>query len=104
VSLIIDRTPSRVLQNYVLWRFIMHRIDNMPKRFRSIKENFDHIFRGTTGVRPRNVICGNYVNGNMGFAVSKLYIKQYFDDNARNQVKEKIILLNYSSVFDSHLK
>ena len=59
----------------------------MPKRFRSIKENFDHTFRGTTAEPPRTVLCGNYVNGMMGFAVSKLYIRSYFDDNARNQVK-----------------
>ncbi len=90
VSSIVDRTPSRILQNYVIWRFMTHRIDNMPKRFRSIKENFDHVFRGTTTERPRTAICGNFVNGNMGFAVSKVYIKKYFDNNARNQSFEMI--------------
>ncbi|CAF0813568.1 unnamed protein product [Rotaria sordida] len=90
VSSIIDRTSSRTLQNYVLWRFLMHRVDNMPKQFRSIKENFQHILRGTTAEQSRKIICGNFVNGNMGFAVSKLYIKKYFDDNARNQSYEMI--------------
>ncbi|CAF4384850.1 unnamed protein product, partial [Adineta steineri] len=28
--------------------------------------------------------------GNMGFAVAKLYIKKYFDENARNQSLEMI--------------
>jgi len=81
----------------------MHRVDNMPKRFRSIKANFDHVFRGTTAERARTVICGNYVNGNMGFAVSKLYIKKYFDDNARNQVKNILfyfIFIFYSQSFE----
>ncbi|CAF3338801.1 unnamed protein product [Rotaria socialis] len=68
----------------------MHRVDNMPKRFRSIKENFQHIFRGTTSDVSRKIICGNFVNGNMGFAVSALYIKKYFDDNARIQSSEMI--------------
>lgn len=86
VSSIIDQTPVRTLQNYILWRFIMHRVDNMPKRFRSIKETFQHVFRGTTADVSRKVICASYVNANMGFAVSKLYIKKYFDDNARTQV------------------
>ena len=44
---------------------MMHRVDNMPKRFRSIKENFEHLFRGTTSEPPRTVICGNYVNSNI---------------------------------------
>ena len=65
---------------------MMHRLENLPKRYRSIKETFDHVFRGTTTERARTVICGNYVNGNMGFAVSKLYVKKYFDEHARNQV------------------
>ncbi|CAF2049942.1 unnamed protein product [Rotaria magnacalcarata] len=90
VSSIIDQTSARLLQNYVVWRFMMHRADNMPKRFRSIKENFQHIFRGTTADVSRKIICGNFVNGNMGFAVSALYIKKYFDDNARIQSSEMI--------------
>ncbi|CAF0827881.1 unnamed protein product [Adineta steineri] len=90
VSSIIEQVSPRILQNYVIWRFMMHRIDNLPKRFRTIKDNFDHVFRGTTTERARTVICGNYVNTFMGFAVSKLYIKKYFDDNARNQSYEMI--------------
>ncbi|CAF0728323.1 unnamed protein product [Adineta steineri] len=90
VSSIIEQVSPRILQNYVIWRFMMHRIDTLPKRFRTIKDNFDHVFRGTTAERARTVICGNYVNTFMGFAVSKLYIKKYFDDNARNQSYEMI--------------
>ncbi|CAF0727802.1 unnamed protein product [Adineta steineri] len=90
VSSIIHQVSPRTLQNYVIWRFMMHRIDNLPKRFRTIKDNFDHVFRGTTTERARTVICGNYVNTFMGFAVSKLYIKKYFDENARNQSYEMI--------------
>jgi predicted metalloendopeptidase len=65
---------------------MMSRVTNMPKRYRSIREPFDQTFRGTTTERPRPIICGSFVNTNMGFAVSKIYIKQYFDENARNQV------------------
>jgi predicted metalloendopeptidase len=84
--LIISQTSSRILQNYFVWRFVMNRVTNMPKRYRSTREPFDQTFRGTTAERPRSIICGGFVNGNMGFAVSKVYIKQYFDENARNQV------------------
>ncbi len=65
----------------------MNRAANMPKRYRSIREQFDRVFRGTSAERPRSITCGAYVNNNMGFAVAKLYIKKYFDENARNQVK-----------------
>jgi predicted metalloendopeptidase len=85
-SSIIDRTPARIVQNYFVWRFMMNRAANMPKRYRAIRELFERVFRGTTAERPRLITCGMYVNVNMGFAVAKLYIKKHFDQNARNQV------------------
>ncbi|CAF4117161.1 unnamed protein product, partial [Adineta steineri] len=85
VSSIIEQVSPRILQNYVIWRFMMNLIDTLPKRFRSIRDNFDHVFHGTTAEPPRTVICGSFVNSVMGFAISKIYIKKYFDDNARNQ-------------------
>ncbi|CAF1238930.1 unnamed protein product [Adineta steineri] len=90
VSSIIEQVSPRILQNYAIWRFMMHIIDKLPKRFQNIKDNFDHVFRETTTEQARPVICGSFVNDIMGFAVSKLYITKYFDDNARNQTFEMI--------------
>ncbi|CAF1039974.1 unnamed protein product, partial [Didymodactylos carnosus] len=89
-SIILDQTPARTIQNYMIWRFMMNRAINMPQYIRILRERFDRVFRGTTAEQPRTVLCGNYVNSNMGFAVSKLYIKEYFDENARNQSFEMI--------------
>lgn len=89
---ILMNTPPRVVQNYAVWRFVINRISDMPKRFRNLREPFDEAFRGTTAQRPRSVTCGNFVNGYMGFAVSKIYIRQYFDENALNQVKLLIVV------------
>ncbi|UJR31747.1 hypothetical protein I4U23_019225 [Adineta vaga] len=89
-SLTIAKESPRVLQNYFIWRFMMNRAANMPKRYRSIREQFDRTLRGTSAERARSITCGAYVNNNMGFAVAKLYIKKYFDENARNQSLEMI--------------
>lgn len=62
----------------------------MPKKIRATREQFDRVYEGTTAEPTRSTNCANYVNDNMGFAVSRLYVKQYFDDNARNQSKELI--------------
>jgi predicted metalloendopeptidase len=69
---------------------MMNRASTMPKRIRNTREQFDRVFKGTSAEPPRATSCANYVNDNMGFAVSRLYIKQYFDDNARNQSKDII--------------
>lgn len=84
--MILEQTSGRTLQNYLIWRFMMNRAGNLPQSIRAIRDRFVRVFRGTTAEPPRTVSCGNFVNSNMGFAVSKLYIKDYFDENARNQV------------------
>ncbi len=98
-SMIISQTSPRIVQNYFVWRFMMGRVANMPRRYRLIREPFDQAFRGTTAERPRSVTCGNFVNGNMGFALSKVYIQRYFDENARNQVMNVFCLWKFPSLF-----
>ena len=90
VSDIVSQTSARTLQNYMIWRFVMHRVRDMPQSLRLFRDRFERIFRGTSAESPRTIQCGRYINENMGFAVSKLYIKRYFDENARNQVGIRI--------------
>ena len=70
----------------------------MPRHYRSLREPFDQVFRGMSAQRPRSITCGNFVNANMGFAVSKVYIRGYFDENARNQVLDNFLLLVFLRV------
>ena len=86
VSLLITRTSPRTVQNYMIWRFLMGLVDYMPQKFRAIKATFDAIFEGTTADNERALTCGSYTNSLMGFAVSKLYVQQYFDTYTRSQV------------------
>jgi predicted metalloendopeptidase len=90
ISSLLEQTSPRVVQNYLIWRFMMNRASSMPQRIRSILEVFNRVFEGIETEPTRETTCANYVNDNMGFAVSRLYIKKYFDDNARNQSKEII--------------
>ncbi|CAF0840982.1 unnamed protein product [Rotaria sordida] len=90
VSLILQRASPRTIQNYMVWRFILSRTSDMPQHIRIIRQRFDRIFRGTNTERPRTVRCGSFVNRILGFAVSKLYIKKYFDENAFNESLEMI--------------
>ncbi len=89
---IIEQTPHRVLQNYFIWRFMMDRAGNMPRNYRHIQEQFTQVFQGTAANEPRTTSCGAYVNGQMGMVVSKLYIKSYFDVNARTQVMKNNLI------------
>ncbi|CAF5102939.1 unnamed protein product, partial [Rotaria sp. Silwood1] len=82
---IVNKTSSRIVQNYFIWRFLMSQSEYMPKYIRNIKEQFNQVFQDTSTEELRTVECATYVNKHMGLVISKLYIKKYFDKNARNQ-------------------
>jgi predicted metalloendopeptidase len=86
ISSIISQQSSRILQNYMIWRFVIHRVPNMPKRFRVILDRLTNDVLGIHNEQSRAITCANYVNNNMGFAVSKLYINKYYDKFARAEV------------------
>ncbi|CAF0797390.1 unnamed protein product [Rotaria sordida] len=90
ISLILKQASPRTIQNYIVWRFIMGATSLMSQQIRNIRQRFDRIFHGTNAERPRDVECGSLTNAYMGFAVSKLYIKKYFDENALNESIEMI--------------
>ena len=98
VSDILHTFDVRVVQNYLIWRFMMNRASSMPRKVRSTREQFDRVFKGTTAEPTRSTTCSNYVNDNMGFAVSRLYVQKYFDDNARNQSRDIIANIRVSMI------
>jgi predicted metalloendopeptidase len=77
---------------------MMNRASSMPRRIRATREQFDRVFKGTTAEPIRSTTCANYVNDNMGFAVSRLYVQKYFDENARNQSKDIITNIRQSMI------
>ena len=97
ISHLITQQSPRVLHNYMIWRFIIHRIPNMPKRFRMILDKLKRSALGINHEPSRLMTCVDYVNDNMGFAVSKLYLNRYYDRIARDEVclvKFSIRLMN----------
>ena len=88
ISSLLEQTSPRVVQNYLIWRFMMNRASSMTRQIRSTRDQFDRVFQGTSTEASRTITCIKYVNDSMGFTISRLYIKKYFDDNARNQSKD----------------
>jgi predicted metalloendopeptidase len=86
ISSIIGQQSPRILQNYMIWRFVIYRVPNMPKRFRTILDKLKSVVLGISNGESRTITCTNYVNNNMEFAVSKLYINKYYDKLARTEV------------------
>ncbi|XP_011548063.3 neprilysin-4 [Plutella xylostella] len=83
VSLIKETNPE-VLSNYLLWRFVRHRVNNLDDRFQSAKQAFYFILFGREQAPPRWKNCISQVNSNMGMALGSMFVRKYFDEMSKN--------------------
>lgn len=80
---LLDETDSRTIANYMLWRFVRHRINNLDDRFVEAKQRFYNAFVGREKTPPRWKTCVNQVNANMGMAVGAMFVQKYFDETSK---------------------
>ncbi|XP_014272262.1 neprilysin-4 isoform X3 [Halyomorpha halys] len=81
---LLGRTPSRTVANYLFWRFIRHRVNNLDDRFQDAKQKFYFILFGREESPPRWKSCVAQVNSNMGMAMGAMFVKKYFDEYSKN--------------------
>ncbi len=86
ISSIIAQQSPETLQRYIVVHFLKSQSFHLPKIFRTISENQKGTTSGVLDAEPRTIGCARYVNKNMEFAVSKLYIDKYYDKLARDEV------------------
>ena len=80
-SLLAEQTPE-TLQTYMIRHFIASQSFHVPAETRtSFQTTID-----TSNSESRSIGCARYVNRNMPFAVAKLYIDQYYDPSAHQEV------------------
>jgi len=76
----------RTVANYLLWRFVRHRVNNLDDRFQEVKQTFYYILFGREQAPSRWKNCVTQVNSNMGMALGSMFVKKYFDENSKNDV------------------
>ncbi|XP_026752063.2 neprilysin-4-like isoform X2 [Galleria mellonella] len=81
---LIKETESSTLSNYLLWRFVRHRVNNLDDRFQSAKQHFYFILFGREQAPPRWKNCISQVNSNMGMALGSMFVRKYFDEMSKN--------------------
>ncbi|KPU80086.1 uncharacterized protein Dana_GF18324, isoform D [Drosophila ananassae] len=80
---LIQETEPRMVANYMMWRFVRHRINNVDDRFDDIKQSFYHALFGREESPQRWKVCIAQVNTNMGMAVGSMFVSRYFDNNSK---------------------
>ncbi|KAF7273625.1 hypothetical protein GWI33_013669 [Rhynchophorus ferrugineus] len=109
---LLSNTDRRTLQNYIIWRFIRHRLNNLDSRFLDIKQRFHYVLYGREKKPPRWQFCVSEVNTHMGMALGSVFVRQYFDRTSKTdtiQMTEALIksfenILNENSWLDAVTK
>ncbi|KOC65561.1 Endothelin-converting enzyme 1 [Habropoda laboriosa] len=81
---LLSKTSPRTIANYLLWRFVRHRVNNLDDRFQEAKQKFYYILFGREQAPSRWKKCVAQVNSNMGMAVGSMFVKKYFDEKSKN--------------------
>ena len=93
ISCFITILNCRIVANYVLWRFIRHRIINLDRRYPKVMQELYRKLYGIEEKPPRWKFCTNYVRGNLGNALGSLYVKRYFDEHSKEDVRTSTVYL-----------
>lgn len=80
---LIDSSDPATVANYLIWRFVRHRINNLDNRFLEAKQTFYLECFGREKSPPRWKSCVTQVNSNMGMATGSLFVRKYFDENSK---------------------
>lgn len=101
IATIFEKTSPRIVQNFLIWRFMIDQAWMMPQTFRNIEQQYRRVFDPISEERPRSVRCAVYLGEAMGSVMSKSYVDKYFNESIRNEVPMVIfrfeVNLNLSS-------
>lgn len=76
----------RTVANYLLWRFVRHRVSNLDDRFQEAKQQFYYILFGRKQAPPRWKNCVAEVNDYFDMALGAMFVSKYFDEKSKSDV------------------
>ncbi|XP_077533139.1 neprilysin-1-like isoform X2 [Haemaphysalis longicornis] len=90
MSEMLQKVPKRVIANYILWRFVSHRVGSLDKRFVDKQQEYFNAIYGTQSKPARWKTCALLVNKQMGMAVGALFVRRHFNDQSKKKAEEMI--------------
>ncbi|XP_045474405.1 neprilysin-1-like isoform X2 [Harmonia axyridis] len=86
---ILEETDSRIIHNYILWRFVMSISSHMIGDYQKERVEFRKILQGVLSERHRWSQCVEWTNKKLGLAVGALFVK----DNFNHESKETALVM-----------
>ncbi|XP_021361073.1 membrane metallo-endopeptidase-like 1 isoform X2 [Mizuhopecten yessoensis] len=81
---------EQVLANYVLWMSMSQMALSLPTNIRALRQDYHGVLQGSKTAEPRWHACTGYANGRLGLAVGKLFVKEAFDQEAKQDALQMI--------------
>ncbi|CAL1541739.1 unnamed protein product [Lymnaea stagnalis] len=85
-----EKTEDRIIINYIMWRSMMSRINNLPRQYRNINNVFFKTMFGSESESARWYECVTFINENMGNALGRLFVEENFDEGSKETALEMI--------------
>ncbi|XP_060518791.1 neprilysin-2 isoform X1 [Cylas formicarius] len=87
---LISRTPKRVQANYVMWRAAASSVSYLTEALRQRQLEYTTIVTGRTEREARWKECIDISAGSLSIASGALYVRKYFNEEARQNAKEMV--------------
>ncbi|XP_046389979.1 neprilysin-4-like [Ischnura elegans] len=87
---LLDRTPLRVIANYIHWKIVKALSTETTKRMRDLAFQFGQILSGVKEDQPRWRDCVHHVGAYFDFATGYQYVQRYFDVDAKKSADNMV--------------
>lgn len=87
---LLAKTPKRTLANYLMWRVSSASVGYLNEAARNLQLKYSAVLTGTTERKPRWEECTDLVSGSFGNAVGAMYVREYFEEAARQSMNEMV--------------
>ncbi|XP_039273726.2 phosphate-regulating neutral endopeptidase PHEX-like [Styela clava] len=84
----VKKTDPQVVQNYMVWRIVKHRMRNLDISFQKRYLQYKRTFYGTTKLRERWYTCANYAIFSMKGPTGKMFVDKYFSPAKKHTAKD----------------
>nr|KAG5707379.1 hypothetical protein BaRGS_005346 [Batillaria attramentaria] len=88
-----DECQSGTLVNFLVWRIVLNRVNSLNAKYRGFMNDYNKVVFGTATERARFRVCASYATNNMGLAVGNMFVKEAFDEQAKDLALEMIVEL-----------
>ncbi|CAH1724670.1 neprilysin-2 [Aphis gossypii] len=87
---VLSNTPKRIQANYVIWRAAAASVSYLTEEMRKRQLEYSTELSGRTEREPRWKECVDISSGSFSLAIGSLYVRRYFDENAKKNALEMV--------------